>query len=80
MGSGDLAALHWGCQPAGLLLFLTWPFGCPRAADRVSLGEELMNIGSPSFTQAENSHSISEQCVFSVQECTSEGREWDRKN
>lgn len=39
-----------------------------------------MNTGSPSFTQAENSHSISEQCVFSVQECTSEGREWDRRN
>lgn len=39
-----------------------------------------MNTGSPSFTQAENSHSISEQCVLSVQECTSEGREWDRGN
>lgn len=39
-----------------------------------------MNTGSPSLTQAENSHSISEQCVFSVQECTSEGRERDRRN
>lgn len=39
-----------------------------------------MNTGSPSFTQTENSHSISEQCVFSVQKCNSERRERDRKN
>lgn len=80
MASGDPGALHWSCQLAGLFVFLTWPLGCSGAADRVSLGEKLMNTGCPSFPQTENSHSISEQCVFSVQSCNSEGREWDRRN
>lgn len=61
MGSGDPAALHGGCQQ---LLLLTWLFGCSCSspgclAGGVSLGEKLMNTGSPSFPQTENSHSIS---------------------
>lgn len=39
-----------------------------------------MITGSPPFPQTENSHIISEWCVFSLQKCNYGGREWNRRN
>lgn len=75
-GSGDAGALHWGCQPAGLLLFPTQPLGCSGAAARVSPGEQLTTMGSPPFPKQKIDTSSLNGVCFTAEE----RREWNRRN